>query len=272
MSEFLFYIIIFLANIIQGITGFAGTILAMPFSIHLVGYPVAKPVLNVLGIIAGVYVVAGGIKNVNKKQLARVAVMMAIGILGGILIKDACSGHEKLLYIALGIFVVAIGAKGILTALLEAKKSSETKTNLGAVSQKEVKENPVFDDANQALSEDKLTPASGLLLLVAGIVHGIFVCGGPLIISYMTSHTKDKEEFRRTISAVWIILNTMILISDIMAGYYTPDTIRIQLISVPFLFGGMFVGGILFKKMSQRFFTILTYILLCIAGASLLFK
>ncbi len=253
MSEFLFYIIIFLSNIIQGITGFAGTILAMPFSIHLVGYPVAKPVLNVLGIIAGIYVVAGGIKNVNKKQLIRVAVMMAIGIVGGILIKGLFTGHEKILYIALGIFVVAIGLKGIVAAILETRSQPA----MG-------KEGASWDD--------KLTPASGLLLLCAGIVHGIFVCGGPLIISYMTSHTRDKEEFRRTISAVWIILNTMIFVSDIMAGYYTPDTIRVQLISVPFLFGGMFVGGILFKKMSQRFFTILTYILLCIAGASLLFK
>ncbi len=253
MAEFLFYIIIFLSNIIQGITGFAGTILAMPFSIHLVGYPVAKPVLNVLGIIAGIYVVAGGIKNVNKKQLIRVAVMMAIGIVGGILIKGLFTGHEKILYIALGIFVVAIGLKGIVAAILEARSQ------------------PVIGKEG-ASRDDKLTPASGLLLLCAGIVHGIFVCGGPLIISYMTSHTRDKEEFRRTISAVWIILNTMIFVSDIMAGYYTPDTIRVQLISVPFLFGGMFVGGILFKKMSQRFFTILTYILLCIAGASLLFK
>ncbi len=253
MSEFLFYIIIFLSNIIQGITGFAGTILAMPFSIHLVGYPVAKPVLNVLGIIAGIYVVAGGMKNVNKKQLIRVAVMMAIGIVGGILIKGLFTGHEKILYIALGIFVVAIGLKGIAAAILEARSQ-------------------IAIDKEGASRDDKLTPASGLLLLCAGIVHGIFVCGGPLIISYMTSHTRDKEEFRRTISAVWIILNTMIFVSDIMAGYYTPDTIRVQLISVPFLFGGMFVGGILFKKMSQRFFTILTYILLCIAGASLLFK
>ncbi len=253
MAEFLFYIIIFLSNIIQGITGFAGTILAMPFSIHLVGYPVAKPVLNVLGIIAGIYVVAGGMKNVNKKQLIRVAVMMAIGIVGGILIKGLFTGHEKILYIALGIFVVAIGLKGIVTAILEARSQIAIGKEGGS-------------------RDDKLTPASGLLLLCAGIVHGIFVCGGPLIISYMTSHTRDKEEFRRTISAVWIILNTMIFVSDIMAGYYTPDTIRVQLISVPFLFGGMFVGGILFKKMSQRFFTILTYILLCIAGASLLFK
>ena len=87
MSELLFYVVIFLANIIQGITGFAGTILAMPFSIHLVGYGVAKPVLNVLGIIAGIYVVAGGYKNINRKQLKRVTLYMGIGIVAGVLLR-----------------------------------------------------------------------------------------------------------------------------------------------------------------------------------------
>ena len=33
----LFFVVIFFANIIQAITGFAGTTLAMPFSIILVG-------------------------------------------------------------------------------------------------------------------------------------------------------------------------------------------------------------------------------------------
>ena len=48
MNTVLFYIIIFLTNVIQGITGFAGTILAMSPSLILVGYDVAKPILNVL--------------------------------------------------------------------------------------------------------------------------------------------------------------------------------------------------------------------------------
>lgn len=51
----LFFLIIFLTNIIQGITGFAGTILAMPPSLMLVGYNTAKPILNVLGLLSGVY-------------------------------------------------------------------------------------------------------------------------------------------------------------------------------------------------------------------------
>ena len=45
MKEALFYLVVLAANIIQGITGFAGTILAMPFSVRLVGMDVAVHLL-----------------------------------------------------------------------------------------------------------------------------------------------------------------------------------------------------------------------------------
>lgn len=264
MSEILFYLIIFLTNIIQGITGFAGTVLAMPFSIRLVGYEVAKPVLNLLGMIAGIYVVAGGYKNVNRKQLKRVALFMAIGILLGILIKHVLTGQEKIMYILLGIFVIAIGVRGFLLFFLEQRK---TKEGLSLAEKPEVLQNP-----ERTQTADKLKPSSGALLLLAGIVHGIFVSGGPLIIGYLTEHTANKEEFRRTVSAVWIILNGIVFVSDIASGYYTLDTIRIQAVSIPFLFLGMAVGGWLFKRMNQKVFLLLTYFLLMVAGVSLLMK
>lgn len=266
MSKFLFYIVIFLANIIQGITGFAGTILAMPFSIHLVGYEVAKPVLNVLGIIAGIYVVVGGYKNVNLKQLKRVSVFMAIGILVGVVIKRFTAGHEKAMFVALGLFVIMIGARGLIAF---AKYAFENGVFITYKSPRKTKGSVA---EREDYIEKGMTPGDTALLLFSGIVHGIFVSGGPLIITYLSNHTKSKEEFRRTVSAVWIILNTIILVNDLLAGYYTPETIKVQLCSVPFLFGGMFVGGLLFKRMSQTLFTVLTYILLCIAGVSLLLK
>ena len=64
MNQILFFTVILLTNIIQGITGFAGTILAMPPSLMLVGYDIAKPILNVLAIFSGVYVFAGNYKKV----------------------------------------------------------------------------------------------------------------------------------------------------------------------------------------------------------------
>ena len=48
MNYIAFYIVIFLTNVIQGITGFAGTILAMPPGLMLVGYDVEIPILNLL--------------------------------------------------------------------------------------------------------------------------------------------------------------------------------------------------------------------------------
>lgn len=260
MSEYLFYLVIFLANIIQGITGFAGTILAMPFSIHLVGYPVAKPVLNFLGIVAGVYVVVGGYRNINLKELKRVSLYMALGIIGGIILKHFLTGYDHILYMILGLFVIFIGGRGLISMI---KYAVESRGRIGTKGRRE---------EHDEYLEKGMTKGDRTLLMTAGIVHGMFVSGGPLIITYLSQHTRSKEEFRRTVSAVWIILNTIIFVSDLMAGYYTMDTIRIQLISLPFLFGGMLLGGVLYKHMSQLLFTVLTYILLCLAGLSLLFK
>ena len=115
-------------------------------------------------------------------------------------------------------------------------------------------------------------PASYGLLALAGVIHGLFVSGGPLLISYLTRRIRDKVSFRATISTVWIFLNTIILIEDIHAGLWTPGTIRTGLCSLPFLFAGMFIGSRLYARMSQLLFMKLTYILLFISGLSLLVK
>lgn len=71
LNQILFYIVILLTNIIHGITGFAGTILAMPPSLMLVGYDIAKPILNVLAIFSGVYVFVGNYKRSTGKSWPR---------------------------------------------------------------------------------------------------------------------------------------------------------------------------------------------------------
>lgn len=52
MKEFIFLIVLFIANIIQAITGFVGTVLAMPASMFLLGIDDAKVVLNVMALIS----------------------------------------------------------------------------------------------------------------------------------------------------------------------------------------------------------------------------
>lgn len=247
VNNILFYLVILVCNIIHGITGFAGTILAMPPSIMLVGYDVAKPILNVLAIISGVYVLLGSIRYVRWKELAKVVAVMTLGILGAVYIRHWFVGRESLMYRLLGIFVIALAVQGLYNQF--SKREART----------EADERPV-------------SPLNYAVLVLAGIIHGLFVSGGPLLVGYLTKQIKDTNAFRATISTIWIFLNTIILLEDIRSGLWTQSTLRTGLISVPFLLAGMFIGSKLYARMSRVVFMRLTYILLFISGITLLVK
>ncbi len=242
VKNILFLLVVFLTNIIQCITGFAGTVLAMPFSVMLVGYDVAKPVLNLLGLAASVYVVATCFRHINKKELGKMTGIMLVGMAAGIWLKRFFTGNPSLLYKTLGIIVIAF-------ALMNAVKFFRNKDD------KELPE-----------------PVSVILLILSGVVHGMFVCGGPLLVTYASGKMRDKDEFRGTLSAVWILLNGILFAADIYEGYFIPSTVRLTAISVVILAGALVIGSFISKKMSRKVFLILTYILMLISGASLLIK
>lgn len=248
MNYVLFLAVIFLSNIIHGITGFAGTVLAMPFSLMLVGYATAKPVLNYLGLVAGIYVFVGNRQHVNWKELKKIVAVMAAGILCGTFIKNLFIGtpREQFLYKALGVFIIYLSVQGLY---------------------KQLKPN-----TSVAPAEAKASPLHNLLLVLAGLVHGIFVSGGPLLIGYLTSRVKDKVTFRSTISTCWVFLNGLILATEIAGSQWSLTLARDALIATPFMLAGMFIGGKLCAKMSQQLFLKLTYVLLFISGLSLIIK
>lgn len=246
MKEVLFYIVIFLANTIQGVTGFAGTILAMPFSLQLVGYQMAVPVLNFIGILAGLYVFVFNFKQVQWKELIKIVVIMAIGIMVGVKLSDFMAAYDKVLYIILGAIVLILALKGLYETFVAKNAKSSSK-----------KETLVLDY---------------VILVLAGLVHGMFVCGGPLLITYLTKRVSEKTKFRATISSVWIFLNGLLLVNHLKAGMWTGEVIRGGIIAIPALFAGMAFGSFLYKRMDQRKFLILTYVLLLIAAVTLFMK
>ncbi len=242
INNILFYVVVFLTNIIQCITGFAGTVLAMPFSVMLVGYDAAKPILNLLGLAASIYVAATCFKHINKKELFKMTGIMLAGMAAGIYLKRFFTGNPSLLYKTLGIIVIVF-------AVMNAVKFFR---------HREDKELP--------------GPLSIILLILSGTVHGMFVCGGPLLVTYASGKMRDKEEFRGTLSAVWILLNGILFVTDIIEGYFTPSTIKLTAVSVVILVAALIIGNIISKRMSRKVFLILTYILMLISGASLLIK
>lgn len=260
LENTLFFVVILASNVIQGVTGFAGTILAMPFSLQLVGYNVAVPILNALGLLSGIYVFVQSRKLVQWKELGKILIVMSPALFLGILLKNYMARYDKAIYIILGILVLLIAITGLGKMILERKNAKKDKLDA-----------EIIDAANDS-NNVKNAVLMFSLLVASGLVHGMFVCGGPLLISYLTKKIKDRGAFRATISTVWIFLNGLILITHATTGLWQAETIKTGLISVPFLLLGMFFGGILYKRMSQKAFMILTYILLLISGLSLLVK
>lgn len=238
--EILFFVVVLLSNIIQCITGFAGTVLAMPFSLMLVGFDTAKPILNILGIVASIGVVATNRKGFNKKEFFKIVSIMLVGMVVGFALTKAVSINAQALYKILGIVVLTFVAIGIINS-----KSSKNNTP---------------------------TVIMLIVLAVAGLVHGMFVCGGPLLVIYANDKLKDREEFRVTVSSVWIVLNSVIMLTDVKAGYFNPRLFLLLAISVAILFVALKIGNLIFKKMNRKVFMVVTYVLMAISGVSLLIK
>lgn len=236
VKDILFLIIVFLTNIIQGITGFAGTVLAMPAGIFLQGIDTAKFVLNILGILASIYIVAISYKEIAWKEFFKIILFMMIGLGIGIYLFSIL--ELAFLLKIYSIFIILIAAKGMLI-------------------KKEYK-----------LQEIVLV---GIIIL-SGVIHGMFVSGGPLIMIYIMKKIKEKTAFRATIASIWIVLNTILAFSHYSQSLFTPDNLKVLGLSIIPLVGGMVVGNKLHHKMNQESFLKLSYVLLLISGIALLFK
>lgn len=235
MKLFLFLLVVLLTNLIQGITGFAGTALAMPFAILLYGIDVAKPSLTILTLLACLMIAIRGYRDIVWREFFKMMGFMFIGVF---------VGESVYLYLQADVLLRIFAVFIILVALS------------GLLRKQEYEFSELLLDG---------------IILLAGIIHGMFVSGGPLLIIYAVKKLPEKQNFRATLSMIWVALNLYLVIRQTAAGLMTASTLTITAWSIPALFIGVYLGNRLVEKMSQELFLKLTYLLLLISGASLLF-
>lgn len=234
MDQIVFQIILFLSNTVQTITGFAGTMLAMPFSIRAVGIEEAKAVLNIFTLLACLIITIQNRKKINYKILVKMIAGMIIGMAAGVWMFNIVSVD------------ILLKLYAVLVILISVKKMFINK-------------------------EIKLPEWSMLIVLFcAGVIHGMFLSGGALLVVYAVTVLKDKDEFRATIAPVWVVLNTILIFNHYSAGYYIMKNLLAAVVSILPLAASLFVGNYLYSRINQNLFLKLTYILLFISGASLL--
>ena len=241
----LYGIVVFLTQIVEAITGFGSTVIAMPFVIAVTGSViVARTPTTLHTWLYSGWVVANHFKNILWKQYFTIILFVLSGLPIGMLV----SRHlpDTLLKIVLAVFMIGVSINGIIRERRHADtgEASESKQPFGW----------------------KMAMFC-ILLFLGGIIHGAFSSGGPLLIIYATLVIKEKGNFRSTMCAIWFTLNSIILIEWLIRGVFRIEgIIWLCLITIPFLIAGAFVGTLIHNRISAKNFTQFVYIILLLSG------
>lgn len=236
MNSFLFVVVITLANIIQGITGFAGAPIAMPPCIALVGISDAKAAITFIFWVTSIAVTLRNLKDIDWKHLGIILSFMFVGVLGGMWMFSHLP--LNILMLLYGIVIIGIGIKKL------------------------------FVKNSQKLPK----PVYYIVLLLAGLMQGLFTSGGPFLAIYSAENIKDKKVFRPTVTTVWTALNTYMVISMYQKGMYTASSWKLVLYSIIPVFGAIYLGKYLNTKMKQETFLKIVYCLLILSGSLLIYN
>ncbi|WP_206808983.1 sulfite exporter TauE/SafE family protein [Paradesulfitobacterium ferrireducens] len=105
---------------------------------------------------------------------------------------------------------------------------------------------------------------------ISGFLSTSLGMPGPPLLIYFSGIGMPKERMRSTILSFALVVYFVSFVLQLVL-YGTNKTVWLaSLSSLPVLAGGTFLGQILFRKLSQRLFTTLTYLILVFTGAYLL--
>lgn len=109
-------------------------------------------------------------------------------------------------------------------------------------------------------------------LLGAGVVHGIYASGGPMLVYAIGREGLTKKVFRSTLSVVWILLNGILVVRFILGGVYVPNVLREVAFLVPAVPVGIVLGEWVHDRVDERRFKIGVLVLLVGAAISLIVR
>ncbi len=112
--------------------------------------------------------------------------------------------------------------------------------------------------------------SSAFWLVTGGVIQGLWVTGGPLVAYWASRAIDNKHEFRSTLSALWLILNVILLVSHGVTGTIDLGTAKVSLALIPALMLGIALGERIHHYLPERSFKMLVYIVLLFSGTAIL--
>jgi uncharacterized protein len=109
-----------------------------------------------------------------------------------------------------------------------------------------------------------------VILLAAGVIHGLFASGGPLAVYAVSRQLQIKAQFRATLCALWVLLNLGLLVAYISTGIATKETAVTSAVLVVSVVGGIVVGEWVHKILKGKWFRGSVFVLLAFGALALI--
>lgn len=108
--------------------------------------------------------------------------------------------------------------------------------------------------------------------LISGILGGLFGVGGPPVIIYFRLSGVDKDVFRASLMAIFLLIAFVRIPSYIVGGLMTEPRLWSALAVAPAVIIGAFVGGLIHIHLSEEKFKRIVSAVLVLIGLLLLFR
>lgn len=225
------FVIIAFAAMVQGITSFGFSLVSLPLLALILPLETIVPMLVVFSLFLNIIVFTKVKGHVNKKQIVILIVFGLISIPLGIY--GLQSVDESMIKMIAGIIIVI----------------SSIAMNFGLK----------IKFKNQTL-------AYGLTGLLSGVLNGASSLSGPPVILLLSNEGVNKDNFRKTLSTYFTVLNLFTVPIFIASGVLTADVAMDTVKLFPAMVIGTLLGIGIGNRLHERFFTKMTLILIFIMG------
>ena len=229
---------ILIAYTIEAVTGFGSLVIALSLAALVLPLPQVMPVLVPLSVLMSGFLAWRNRQHIDWRLLLRMILpLMLSGTLVGYLVHTGLD--DQLLKLLFGLLIVWFAGRELW------------RLARGVVAQ-----------AHPAWLSRALTFA-------AGITHGLFASGGPLLVYAMAGTPLDKSRLRATMLSVWFTLNASLSTLFLFQGSLVPALPR-TVTYVPLLVIGVLLGEWLHHRVNETRFRQIVYGLLTVTGALLI--
>lgn len=231
---------VLIAYTIEAITGFGSLVIALSLGALLLPLPELLPVLVPLNVLMSGFLAWRNRQHIDRALLLRVILpLMLGGTLIGFMLHNWLAAD--LLKLLLGLMIIWFAAR----ELWRIQRGTTVPPHPNWLNR--------------------------LLTLGAGVTHGLFASGGPLLVYAMAGTSLDKRQLRATLLCVWFSLNTSLSLLLLLEGRLIAELPRL-LSFTPLLLAGVMAGDYLHQRINEQRFRQMVYTLLTATGLLLVFQ